>query len=159
MYSIIGADGSEYGPVSADQLRQWIVEGRANAQTRVQVEGAAEWKLLSELGEFAPLFAAPESPMIAPAPFPVATPRRTNQMALAAMVLGVLSVTAGCCCYGLPFNVVGIICSMAALSQLSKDPGSQGKGMAIAGLVLSILSLLMAFSFSGSDLLRKLNRL
>jgi hypothetical protein len=39
MYKIIGADGKEYGPITADQLRAWIVEGRANAQTKVLMEG------------------------------------------------------------------------------------------------------------------------
>ena len=41
MYTIVGADGREYGPATADQVRRWIAEGRANAQTRVRVEGSA----------------------------------------------------------------------------------------------------------------------
>jgi len=53
MYKIIGADQKEYGPVSAEQLRQWINEGRVNAQTRVLPEGTTEWKTLAELPEFA----------------------------------------------------------------------------------------------------------
>jgi len=53
MYKIVGADGKEYGPVSADVLRLWISQGRANGQTRVLPEGAQEWKMLSELPEFA----------------------------------------------------------------------------------------------------------
>ena len=53
MYKIIGADGKEYGPVTAEQLRQWITEGRANAQTRVQADGETEWKTMGELPEFA----------------------------------------------------------------------------------------------------------
>ena len=53
MYKIIGADGKEYGPVTADQLRQWIRDRRANAQTKVQVEGSAEWKKLADFPEFA----------------------------------------------------------------------------------------------------------
>ena len=52
MYKIIGVDGHEYGPVTSEQLRQWITEGRANAQTKVQLEGAAEWKSLAEFPEF-----------------------------------------------------------------------------------------------------------
>ena len=28
MYKIIGADGKEYGPISAEQLRQWLNEDR-----------------------------------------------------------------------------------------------------------------------------------
>jgi hypothetical protein len=55
MYKIIGADGHEYGPVTTEQLRQWIREGRTSAQTKVQVEGATEWKTLGEFSEFADL--------------------------------------------------------------------------------------------------------
>ena len=44
MYRVIGADGKEYGPVSIEQLRQWIADGRVNAQTQVQAAGGAEWK-------------------------------------------------------------------------------------------------------------------
>ena len=57
MYKILGSDGKEYGPVTADQLRQWVVEGRANAQTQTFVEGATEWKPLGTLPEFAGHFA------------------------------------------------------------------------------------------------------
>jgi uncharacterized membrane protein len=53
MYKILGADQKEYGPVSAEQLRAWIVEGRANGQTSVWSEGAAEWKPLAAFPEFA----------------------------------------------------------------------------------------------------------
>ena len=31
-YTIIGGDTKEYGPISADDVRQWISEGRLNAQ-------------------------------------------------------------------------------------------------------------------------------
>ena len=53
MYKIIGADGKEYGPVTAEQLRQWIAEGRANSRTKVQPEGSADWKTIADLPEFA----------------------------------------------------------------------------------------------------------
>jgi hypothetical protein len=52
-YKIIGADQKEYGPVSAEQLRQWINEGRVNAQTKVRAETETEWKPLSDVAEFA----------------------------------------------------------------------------------------------------------
>ena len=53
MYKIIGADQKEYGPVSADQLRQWIAEGRASGASLVRPEGATEWQPLSAFPEFA----------------------------------------------------------------------------------------------------------
>lgn len=66
MFKIIGGDGREYGPVSADQVRQWIVEHRANAQTLVQEEASADWRPLGEWAEFAePLRAAWSEPGVA----------------------------------------------------------------------------------------------
>ena len=50
-YKIIGTDLQEYGPVSAEQVRQWMAEGRVNSQTKVQSEGG-EWKPLAEVPEF-----------------------------------------------------------------------------------------------------------
>lgn len=52
-YKIIGGDGQQYGPVTADELRQWIAEGRLNAQSRAQVEGATEWRPMADFPEFA----------------------------------------------------------------------------------------------------------
>ncbi len=52
-----------------------------------------------------------------------------------------------CCCHGLPFNVLGVVFSLVALGQIRNDPRSeQGQPIAIAGLVLSLLSLLLAAS-------------
>jgi hypothetical protein len=53
MYKIIGADQKEYGPISNEQLRRWVIEGRLNAQTQARAEGETEWKPLSEFAEFA----------------------------------------------------------------------------------------------------------
>ncbi len=69
MYRIIGADGKEYGPITPEQLRQWVAEGRANAQTKVLLEGTTEWKSLSEFPEF---LIAPSVPVGAPPTFSTA---------------------------------------------------------------------------------------
>ncbi len=66
MYKIIGVDQKEYGPVTAEQLRQWISEGRVNAQTQVCLEGTQEWK---PLGMF-PEFGFPTSPLVGNLPSP-----------------------------------------------------------------------------------------
>jgi hypothetical protein len=71
MYKIIGADGREYGPVTAEQLRQWIAEGRANAQTMAQAEGTTEWKPLSAFSELAETLRASVPPVGAPPPPPL----------------------------------------------------------------------------------------
>lgn len=53
MYKIIGADRKEYGPISTEQLRFWITEGRVNAQTQACAEGTTDWKPLSAFPDFA----------------------------------------------------------------------------------------------------------
>ena len=68
----------------------------------------------------------------------------TNPMAITGMICGILSLPMLCCCYGLPFNILGIVFSIVGLTQLKANPQQQGKGMAIAGLVCSILSILLA---------------
>jgi uncharacterized protein DUF4190/uncharacterized protein DUF4339 len=175
MYKIIGADGKEYGPVSIEGLRQWMAEGRANAQTKVLVEGTTEWKPLAEVAELAQTppsqpaagtsaAGSTGAPGVISAPEP--TPR-TNPLALTGVVLGVCSLTFCFCCYGLPLNVAGLICSLVALSQINNNPArEQGKGLATAGLVLSVLSLLlglaMLLSFRGvgaGEWMRRIHRL
>ena len=140
MYRIIGADGRQYGPVSGEQLRQWIAEGRANAQTQTFGDGAAEWKPLGVLPEFAGHFAPQIPPPIRP---PASgTVRKTNSYAMAGMVFGILAVL--CCCKFL-FGALGIIFSLVGLMQINRHPEFyEGRGLAIAGLVLSTLSLLLA---------------
>ena len=169
MYKIIGADGKEYGPISSEVLRQWIAEGRANAQSKVLPEGATEWKTIVELPELSsPLPGAVPPPGSAPAPISLAPVPRNNSYAVAGLTLGILSLTVGvCCCYGLPFSVPGIICSSIALSQIKNDPFNQhGKGLAVAGLVLSILSiclgtllLILGVALGTPDMMRRFRRL
>jgi hypothetical protein len=64
MYKIIGADQKQYGPISADQIRQWISEGRVNGQTVACAEGTDAWKPLSAFPEFG-FTANPPTPGIA----------------------------------------------------------------------------------------------
>ena len=63
MYKIIGADGNEYGPITAEQVRQWVAEGRLNGLSKIQVEGAGEWKELRDMPEFSALLPPPPPPI------------------------------------------------------------------------------------------------
>lgn len=66
MYKIIGADQKQYGPISGDQIRQWISEGRVNGQTVACAEGTSDWKPIAEFPEFG-FTAAPVSAATPPA--------------------------------------------------------------------------------------------
>ena len=144
MYNLIGADQKEYGPVSADEVRAWIAEGRANGQTLARLEGGP-WKPLSTFPEFVGSLGATPQPApplpLAQASFSGRAPE-TNSMAVAGLVMGILSMTVGLVCCGLVFNILGVIFSSVALSQIKRSPGQQaGRNLAIIGLVLSLLGL------------------
>jgi hypothetical protein len=147
MYRIIGADGKEYGPIPAGQLRQWIAEGRANAETSVAVEGSSEWKPLGSIPEFSISFgtAAPPLPVTVPAgETGRLSPQKTNGFATASLVLGIVSLCCFCC-YGLPFNLIGLVLALIGLAQINNNPQLyRGKGIAVAGLVLCVLSILFS---------------
>jgi len=144
MYRIIGADGREYGPAAVEQLRQWIAEGRASARTQTLAPGASEWKALGALPEFAGFFAPRIPPAIGPlkpgtamaSQFP-----KNSSYATAGLIFGILSLT---CCCGCPFNILGLVFSLIGLSQISRHPECyEGRGFAIAGLILSAVSLVL----------------
>lgn len=59
MYHLIGADGKEYGPVSLDQIRQWLGEGRLNAHTQIRRDGTEQWLALGAVPELAALLQVP----------------------------------------------------------------------------------------------------
>jgi hypothetical protein len=140
MYKIIGADGRQYGPVSAGQIKRWIAEGRVESRTPVFTGGAADWIFAGLLPEFAGLFHSGTPTTIAPPD----RPRRTNSSATTGLVCGILAWVFFCCCCGFPFNLLGLVFSLTGLSQINRHPELyEGRIQAIAGLVLSISSLLL----------------
>lgn len=54
MFTIIGGDGKEYGPVTVEQVRLWLAAGRANLATRARRTGEDAWRPLDEFPEFSP---------------------------------------------------------------------------------------------------------
>ena len=105
MYKIIGADQKEYGPVSAEQLRAWIAEGRVNARTQVLPEGATEWKLLGDLPEFAAATPAPGPIMPAAPPATAAGIVQVGGPATGLAVVAILGIILQIA--SLIFNLVG----------------------------------------------------
>jgi uncharacterized membrane protein YdjX (TVP38/TMEM64 family) len=63
-------------------------------------------------------------------------PQKTNGLAIAGFV------TALACC-----SPVGIILSAIGLSQINKDPSQKGKGLAMAGLIVGIISFVISIIY------------
>lgn len=74
MFTILGADGKEYGPVTAGKIHEWISGGRATLATKARRADETEWKTLADFPEFAAPATAAEPPPAggaAPAPAPL----------------------------------------------------------------------------------------
>jgi len=70
LYLLKKADGSEYGPLTADQVRQCVQAGHAFARTLIRREGEAAWQQLAERPEFSEALRQAVNPATpAPAPF------------------------------------------------------------------------------------------
>jgi hypothetical protein len=106
MYKILGGDGKEYGPVSAQTLQQWVREGRANAQTQVQLEGSVGWTALGMLSEFAGSFSAPPLSPAAPGAAPAGLGATPTGAKIPNYLVQSILVTL-CCC--LPFGIPAIV--------------------------------------------------
>jgi hypothetical protein len=76
-YYMLGGDGKEYGPISAEQLRHWSAEGRANNYTQVRLAEDGPWVAFGSVMELA-----------APAGAYAASAVHANLLPLAAKVAG-----------------------------------------------------------------------
>jgi len=96
MFTIPGADGKEYGPVTTGHIAEWIRDGRANLVTKARRHDDSTWKPLGHFEEFRVGPAAGQPPVIAitPTPFlPVAQVREPASLWLrlpAALIDGLL---------------------------------------------------------------------
>lgn len=112
MYRIIGADGQQYGPVTAEQIRRWLAENRANAQSLAQAEGVAEWKPLISYSEFAADLKPP--PPVSPVPPATpANPRAGNK--IAAGIFGIVLGSLGIHKFILGYTGAGLIMLLVTL--------------------------------------------
>ncbi len=140
MYKIIGADGQQYGPVSAEQVRRWIAENRANAHTLLQPEGAADWKALSTFPEFAAdLQPAPPPFAAAPPPGGPAPPPASSRASakIPAGILGILLGSLGIHKFILGYTGTGLIMLLVTVLTC----GILAPVMHIIGLIEGIIYL------------------
>jgi len=154
MYKILGNDGNEYGPVSAEQVKQWIAENRVEKKTPVFPEGGKDWVFLESLPEFAAAFAPPPPaaprPGVAPPPrAPVDTTKSTsrpilemrdgqenpreNSQAWMAYCLGVVSVVPP---FGALVGIPALILGILGLRFLRYHPEVDGRFHAWMGIML-----------------------
>ena len=109
-FMIVGGDGRNYGPVTTEEVRQWIADRRANAQTRAQREGASEWKTLAEYPEFAAQFGGWSGGAAVPPLRAGGLPASQPQAALASALVNAPAI------FLIVVNALAIIGALAGLS-------------------------------------------
>lgn len=73
-------------------------------------------------------------------PYVPQPPQKTNGLAIAGFATSFLAL----CCWFLP---VGLVLSIVALVQINKNPQQGGKGLAIAGIVISAVCMFIGLLF------------
>jgi hypothetical protein len=135
-YKIRGADGNEYGPLEAAQVRQWIAETRVERRTPVFCAGATGWTSLDALPEFVASFAPPVLSAAAAKPdsgggLNVIIPYK-NVRALTAYYLGVFSAIP---ILGMPLGLAAFTLGILALRFRRKNPAAGGAVHAWIGIL------------------------
>lgn len=76
-----------------------------------------------------------------PAPgYDYPSPRLTDRLATASLVLGIVGVVVSLFTFGIP-SILAVVFGHLSLSQIRRNPSQEGRGLAIAGLVLGYLVL------------------
>ncbi len=136
-YEIIGGDNRAHGPVTGEELCDWIRQGRAGRNSMIRPSNMEAWRPISTFPEFSgPLRGMPWIPLYQPTP-------KVHGLAVASLVLGLISlVIVG---IGLLTGVPAAICGHAALRAIKDEPTEYGgSGMAIAGLITGYIGLLIS---------------
>jgi len=171
-YMVKDAAGNVYGPASIEMLRQWIGERRIIGSMSVAVQGTEEWQLVSDHRLLADVLktapaatantaidpaAVVTNPMVVTAQPNYATPAAYNgphPLALWSMICGiagfVINFLSFLCCLWMLVLPVSFVASAAAivmgylaLKKIGQDPTIQGRGMAWAGIIAGVCSIVM----------------
>jgi TM2 domain-containing membrane protein YozV len=141
MYTIIGGDGKEYGPLSAEQIRVWQTEGRVNSRTSVCIEGTNDWRPLALFPELA----AP--PVVTPPTVNVRVALPGADKKIAAGLCGILLGQLGIHKFVLGYKEEGIIMLVITLGSIPAGVVTCGIGflgigvMGVIGLIEGIIYL------------------
>jgi hypothetical protein len=154
---------SRIGPFSLEEINRQLAAGTLSLFDQAWYEGAAGWAPLSTVPGVSS--SRPPSPAAAPTsggpvvPTPTAggpvtvSPRPsapTEPLAIWSFVLSLFGLLGFCC--GPVLGVAGVICGHMALSKIRARPELQGRGLAIAGLIIgyfAALSWLLYLIFFG----------
>lgn len=143
----VGHNGQKSGPYTTAQLRQMAAVGQIARGDMLWKQGLDAWVPMSNVAGLVPVDMAGPPPLGRPAEpgdASAARPTKTSGLAVASLVLGVLS-----CGLMVFTGIPAIVCGIMGLNRISRserDPTGwrlTGQGMAITGLVFASLTTLL----------------
>ena len=142
-YKIKGTDGNEYGPVSTEELSQWIAQNRCTRDSLVEADGSGEWVPLATLPEFQAALAS------SPSASGLATPKGDsgvstlipykNTSALIAYYLGVFCII----CPPI-LSIPTLILGIKGLRNARENPEAKGTAHAWIGILSGSFFLILS---------------
>ena len=174
-------DDLQQGPVSLEELQRLVAEGRVAPTDLGWHQGLGDWMPVASILGIPATAQSPDPSILPGTTTPVAPGESTNpyhvQPAAAGAAMGVpgqvqrtsgLAIASLACgvlafiCF-IPISIGGVICGHMALSEIKKSEGYvAGKGLAVAGLVVSyigvaitvfaVLFLIFAFTSGAMDM-------
>ena len=160
----IARDGKQLGHFSLEEINRQLAAGTLSLSDNAWYEGASGWAPLSTVPGVTPGAASPAAttpaaatPRVAPAPTAAASApvgpttvvvaAPTEPLAIWSLVLSLVGLLGFCC--GVTFSIkpgeilgiAGVVCGHLGLSKINANPQLQGRGLAMAGLIIGYLAV------------------
>jgi len=139
----VARDGKQLGVFSLEEIRQQLAGGTLKVTDLAWYEGAASWTPLSSVpgvGDAPAAVATPASTATAAAPA-VLPQKRNEPLAVVSLILSIAGLLGFCCGFFLMAGIAGIICGHIALSRIKRDPTLEGRGLAMAGVIIGYVAV------------------
>lgn len=142
----VARDGKQLGIFSLEEINRQLAAGTLNLSDQAWYEGAAGWAALSTVPGVSAAPAPSSAPQISPAPAPgapmtLAPQRKTEPLAIMALVFGGIGIFGFCCGLFLIAAVAGVVCGHLALSKIKANPELEGHGLALSGLIIGYIAI------------------
>jgi hypothetical protein len=157
----IARNGQPTGPFSLEEVNRQLAAGTLSVSDQAWYEGAAGWAPLSMVpgvssssgptgsaspqppGATPPGVPAVTAPMVGgPVTAVVVVPSgQTEPLAIWSLVLSLLGVCGFCCTPVVITGIAGVVCGHLALSKIGTRPELQGRGLAMAGLIIGYCAI------------------
>jgi hypothetical protein len=145
MQYFVHRNNVQLGPFTEADIKAQLASGTLSTSDHVWWQGQQGWVPLSQTALVAgavPPIVAPVAPGMAPAYVPIAPTGATSQLAIWALVCGCVSFLCGFLA-----SIPAVVLGHLALGQIKRNPGLQGKGMALAGLIIGYIISVVTIAY------------